>query len=313
MISERLPFGGRSYPKGLARAAKSVAPDRRSSQPGFRHGAHSGQTTRNATIDYLRLAAAVGIVWFHSQAPGHWIAYLALPFFLVLLGMPSTASLQKRARRLLWPFLIWSGIYAGVRVVFALRSGEPPLGWWETGMLLAGTSVHLWFLPFAFMGTLVFRLIRPDWLVLVLPVLAAVVVVLAPEAGIAPFQQWLFGIVPLTLGFCYFRCGLRVILPWIVATAVLFVGRNSDDNLTIALGSALTLVLMQIRLPRSILSDWCARVAFLVFLDHMIVMQAGWTLSLQGLALATFAVTGALALSAGLDRLRGQRFVRFLT
>lgn len=48
---------------------------------------------RNAMIDYSRLLAALAIVWFHSGAAGHSIAYLGLPFFLVLLGMPSRAGL----------------------------------------------------------------------------------------------------------------------------------------------------------------------------------------------------------------------------
>jgi len=56
---------------------------------------------RNASLDYLRLLAAVGIVWFHSMATGNRVAYLALPFFLVLLGRPSGAAVADLARRLL--------------------------------------------------------------------------------------------------------------------------------------------------------------------------------------------------------------------
>lgn len=60
---------------------------------------------RNGLVDYGRLVAAMGIVWFHSQAPGARLAYAALPFFLVLLAMPSRAGLRVRAQRLLLPFL----------------------------------------------------------------------------------------------------------------------------------------------------------------------------------------------------------------
>ena len=41
--------------------------------------------TRNATFDYARLIAAIGIIVFHVGAPGASIGYAALPFFLMLL------------------------------------------------------------------------------------------------------------------------------------------------------------------------------------------------------------------------------------
>ena len=40
---------------------------------------------RNAMLDYARFLAAAGILFFHSGAPGAWIGYAALPFFLMLL------------------------------------------------------------------------------------------------------------------------------------------------------------------------------------------------------------------------------------
>ncbi|MFN3825973.1 MAG: acyltransferase family protein [Pseudorhodobacter sp.] len=269
---------------------------------------------RNASLDYLRLLAAVGIVWFHSMAEeGHRIAYLALPFFLVLLGRPSGAAVADKARRLLWPFLIWSVIHAVLQIALALRAGGPMFGWWQNAMVLSGTAVHLWFLPFAFLATVLMRLLRADWLAMVLPVLAAVVVIALPANLPTPAAQWVFGTVPLTLGHCYFRCGWRVVLPWAVCGAILFAGRTSPDNVTVVLGVAIAVLLLQIRLPRPPLSDRCARVALLMFLCHMVVMQAGWTLRLEGVALGLFAILGSLALALGIDALRGWRIARLLT
>jgi hypothetical protein len=54
---------------------------------------------RNGGIDASRLICAFGIAWFHSDAPGARVAYLALPFFPVLLAMPSGAGMAQRATR----------------------------------------------------------------------------------------------------------------------------------------------------------------------------------------------------------------------
>lgn len=66
---------------------------------------NSAPTVRNGLIDYGRFVAALGIVWFHTQAPGTRLAYVSLPFFLVLLTMPSRASLGTRARKLILQFI----------------------------------------------------------------------------------------------------------------------------------------------------------------------------------------------------------------
>jgi hypothetical protein len=86
---------------------------------------------RNGLVDYARLLAAVGIIWFHAQAPGSVFAYVALPFFLVLLALPSKASVSVKAQRLLVPFVSWSLIYALINIALAVKNNRPPLGWWS--------------------------------------------------------------------------------------------------------------------------------------------------------------------------------------
>jgi peptidoglycan/LPS O-acetylase OafA/YrhL len=75
---------------------------------------------RNGTLDHARLIAAVGIVVFHSGAPGAWVGYAALPFFLMLLIVLAWPAAERqslpafargRAARLMIPWLIWSCIY----------------------------------------------------------------------------------------------------------------------------------------------------------------------------------------------------------
>jgi fucose 4-O-acetylase-like acetyltransferase len=87
--------------------------------------------------------------------PGYRFGYVAAPFFIVLLSLPSRSCLAERARRLLLPFLLWSVIQALARIAPAPHGGDDLLGWWKTSMLLTGTSTHLWFLPFAALLALV--------------------------------------------------------------------------------------------------------------------------------------------------------------
>ena len=89
---------------------------------------------RNGLTDYGRFAAALGIVWFGIQAPGQRIAYIALPFILVLLMAPSQNGLAGRARRLLLPFVTWSVVFGFLHMALALKGNDPPFSWWNWDM-----------------------------------------------------------------------------------------------------------------------------------------------------------------------------------
>ena len=112
--------------------------------------------SRRQDIELLRIASAFGIVWFHTALPGIAIAYSGLAAFLVLsdylAGEPKTgvlASIRIRAVRLLTPWLIWLGIYGGVNIA----RGEEflPHGTGLFTAIMAGSSIHLWYLPFIFL------------------------------------------------------------------------------------------------------------------------------------------------------------------
>ncbi len=64
------------------------------------------------------------------------------------------AFAAKRVRRLLLPFVFWSAVYAGYEVLLALRHDQPIADRFDARMLVAGTSYHLWFLPWAFLASL---------------------------------------------------------------------------------------------------------------------------------------------------------------
>lgn len=105
---------------------------------------------RNQTVEALRVAAAFGIVWYHSKAPGMEIAYSGLSFFILLsvsLVMQNGAPRQGRLfEQLLLPWVIWYAVYAVVN----LAMGKPVI---DTGNglvagILASPRIHLWYLPF---------------------------------------------------------------------------------------------------------------------------------------------------------------------
>lgn len=256
---------------------------------------------RNGLVDYCRLIAALGIVWFHTEAPGERIAYAAVPFFIVLLSLPSRSGLAERARRLLVPFVVWSGIYAALRVSNALHAGSDPFDWWRPWMVLTGTSIHLWFLPFAFLVALAAPLLRASRAVLALPVLAAAGLALVEEPLAYPWYQWSFGLIPALVGFAYVQTGRLALLSLIVSFAVLTVFRPAPDNITILAGSGLAILVLSVRMPTSRLSDWCARHSMWIYLSHILVINRAQSFGLEGYALAICAVVASVAIAMLID------------
>jgi peptidoglycan/LPS O-acetylase OafA/YrhL len=110
-------------------------------------------------IECLRLLSALGIVWFHAGSSGIALAYSGLVVFLVLSvalggrsGAPDGATLRRRALRLLRPWSVWFVLYAAFNVARGLPA--LPLEHGLAAGVLAGPSIHLWYLPFVF-GVLV--------------------------------------------------------------------------------------------------------------------------------------------------------------
>ncbi len=234
------------------------------------------KTARNGLIDYVRFAAALGIVWFHSQAPGHRIAYAALPFFLVVLAMPSSASLGTRARRLLLPFVTWSVIFAMLHTVLALKHADPPFGWFEPHMILTGTWIHLWFLPFAFLATILAPWFQHPLASLGAAWMAALLFAINGTPTLVPFGQWSFGIIPVLVGISYFSWGWRLAVTTLLGSwLILHFGRPSPDNITILTGTGLALACLSYRLPATPFSNWCARLSVWIYLSHPLVIVAG--------------------------------------
>lgn len=116
-------------------------------------------------IEALRIISAFGIVWFHSNADGHDISYSGLVTFLILsmylAGSESISiieSIVKRFNRLIIPWMIWFAIYGAVNSL----AGKPLVDS-SNGLvagILAGTRIHLWYLPYMFVALIIFDALR---------------------------------------------------------------------------------------------------------------------------------------------------------
>jgi hypothetical protein len=251
--------------------------------------------TQNGLAGYGQFLAALGMVWFGAQAPGFEIALIALPLYLVLLTIPSDASLGARANRFLLPFLIWSVIYGLVHVALTGKNQTPTLGWWEWHMLLSGTWIHLWVLPFAFVTALLSPWLQHPLASLGLAILAATLMALHGSPEAIPFGQWTFGTIPVLVGIAYFSWGWRLAVVTLLASSlILLLGSLSPDHATILAGSALGLFFVSNHLPRTAVSDWCARVSLWIYLVYPLVVIVGHSLRITYIELGLFSLVGSV-------------------
>ncbi len=118
-------------------------------------------------LDAARVLATFAIIWTHvAEGQGHTYGWTALgrfgtSFYIIVAALfvvrgaeraPRTflAEVKVRSRRLLKPYVVWSiiyGLFYGARGVSEGITWEGLSRWWGP---VAGTAVHLWFLPFIF-------------------------------------------------------------------------------------------------------------------------------------------------------------------
>ena len=115
---------------------------------------------KNSIIELIRFLAACEIVSYHVDAP--WSRYVSvLPIFLVFSivfavssKLAAKAQWKKAFARIIQPWLFWSAAYGLARIVRIIIFHNPTgseFHWW---MLASGTTIHLWFLPFAFLSNM---------------------------------------------------------------------------------------------------------------------------------------------------------------
>jgi len=270
-------------------------------------------------IDGLRVLAAVGIVWFHTDgAPYRYIGYTGLPIFLLIFfslitnrsGAESARYFfRRRWNRLVKPWLFWSLLYGALQVAKGACCGEPDSfrAMLSLETVLAGTHIHLWYLPYAFVsGFLVYALNR--W---TLRFNHATVVLIATSAGLfllvvnaarlfsfgltRPVPQWEFGLAAVPLGFAIGRCRMiparRWQQSWLLAifvltqvTSLVLIARG-HVSLTVPYSLAVALVCLAYgwRWDDSIIVAKLAPLTFGIYLIHPLVNRGLASVTSAGL------------------------------
>jgi len=184
---------------------------------------------RVGSIDRLRVLAAIGIVWFHTDgAPCRWIGYAGLPVFLLIFfslitirsaAAPMSGFLRRRCDRLLKPWLFWSALYGLGRLAQAacLNDSGSLVEMLSLETVLMGTHIHLWYLPYAFVWGCVLHAVnrRTTRLGHAAVALSAVgigllllvvhTLCLSSARWMRPLPQWEFGLAAVPLGFAIGR------------------------------------------------------------------------------------------------------------
>lgn len=105
-------------------------------------------------IEFFRIVAAFGVVWFHSELEV-WrsIAYGGLIYFVILSPYFSMASSRQyvffdRVQRIIAPYFFWFVFY--LVFLFLANKSINPKNYSLPSYIMSSPSIHLWFLPFIF-------------------------------------------------------------------------------------------------------------------------------------------------------------------
>jgi peptidoglycan/LPS O-acetylase OafA/YrhL len=169
----------------------------------------------------VRTLAMLSIVAFHiDHEPLFGIAFGLTSLQVVMCALATRRSraprfaafARKRAKRLLAPWVFWSALYLLFELVRALRWGDGFASHLKPWMWGSGGAYHLWFLPFAFVASLVVvgvkRLVQnapKRGSVLFFAALGAVLVLASAPLQSAlqpavPFDCWIDGLPTLAFG-----------------------------------------------------------------------------------------------------------------
>lgn len=281
------------------------------------------------SIDLARIAAALGIVWAHAHAPGRIVGYVALSLFLVLTGFLAVQSLQRSKGRFTWlarvqrialPWMFWSLFFIAVDSATA-DTPRPLLS--DPWSLLVGSTIHLWFLPFVMLASLLVPLLvhlvqTPRALV----VACAGLVLISPPLLWAqafvplpvPLPQWGYALPPFIYGILA-AIGHRqgnVMLPLATAaliSAITFAGAPMFWAVQMVLAAVLFEVLWRVELRNQAVAA-LGKLAFGIYLVHPFFMLVTYKLFGGGVnaafaALLIFAMS--LAATWMLRRIPGLR------
>ena len=288
---------------------------------------------RSATLDYARFLAAVGIIVFHVGAAGANIGYAALPFFLMLLvflAFPGAERLdfrtyaRSRAARLLQPWVVWSLIYGSLKLAEVGLTEATIQSEFALWMLFAGPSLHLWFMPFAYVACLAAwplaqwsASLSARWQV-VCGALGTGLAVLLVSAGndstaTQPVTQWLHALPAVILGFVFACLRRRSNPALLVATCAvalagcLWLADWPKGSTQLVIASTAFALCMAVPLPDRPAARRIANLSLTLYLAHpMVISVLLRVTSIQDESpeMAVCAVLGTTLLAILLQRMR---------
>ena len=182
---------------------------------------------RIANIERLRFLSAFCVasfhihIWFPRSIGVVGFIILLLSFCAFVVNKPEPYSVavvaRRKARRLLKPWLFWSIIYGGLSLAKMILENVSFSEVFSPTMLLTGTRIHLWFLPFAFVAALLLVVIhrrivnvRDSFTITTAILIGALCVFgcsiiqshLLPPT---PIAQWVLGLPAIPIGFAIGR------------------------------------------------------------------------------------------------------------
>lgn len=257
---------------------------------------------RLAGIEALRVAAAFGIVWFHVGAPGALWGYSGLPAFVIVATafaamsggeMPTRQYLIARCQKLGMPWLFWSLAYGGTKSLQVVLGHRAMLVEFRPWMLLTGPALHLWYLPFGIVVSVLahaaarqgsLRMRGRAWWILT--VLSAVTVVLCaaisvPAANAIPWAQWLFVMPAVVVGMALAATTIgagvlpqRLLIVWalvVIGAVSAHIAIERSFGVPYIVGVTGVVVAWTIRSPASGILRRFAAMSFGVYLIHPLV------------------------------------------
>ena len=150
-------------------------------------------------MNLIKIIASFCVVWFHTGVllfgfrPSGVLIFAFISGYFI--AVSKSQSLTKKVNRLVIPFIFWSCVYGCINLYLSgsiFREGNN---------LLTGPDIHLWYLPFVIMFTIVlFNLKRFEYCDL-LALFTGLIIWLIDIEGPAPTGQYLNAAPILLIGF----------------------------------------------------------------------------------------------------------------